>query len=322
MKTKVNNIDKQSLVMPKEDVVNHVKLSVIVPVFEKEERIKKAIMSIATQTLSEIEIIIVWKKGKDRTECVLEEFSKTDKRIKLIEQTDNGGPGEARNIGLSFSTGEYVGFVDGDDYLDANYFENLYNMGKTYNADIAFGGMTGHEWSKVEEATSFFEKYKKIINGAVFDKIFKLEVVKYIRFPLGVFYEDNPWLLEAVWRSKLLITVPGTCYHYYEWDRAGERNRKLKESIPKIAKIYVDFISSNFLNKKEESLVKEKFFECVGGELCLDPDVFPKLVNVFGRCSELENYRKKRFRKRVIRRLFHISLKNRFFNILGMTFKF
>ncbi|GEM_PF-3309537 len=298
------------------------KLSVVIPAYMKENRVAACLQSVLGQTLRDIEIIVVWRKGTDKTEEIIKSFSNS--RLRLIEQTEKTGVGGAREIGVQASTGEYIGFVDCDDTIDADFYEKLYETALSNNADIAFGGMTGHVWKESKTYTAFADKYALVTNGAVFNKIFKTDVIKNngIHFPVGVFYEDNPWLLKAIWHSGKLVTVPGTCYHYFDWDRDGNRINALKQSLPVIANLYIRFMQDHNLTEQEKSLIRAKFAPCTGGQLCLEKDVFEKLVETFGYFPELVADRRKRRWKDFKRRFLHLSFKKRQFNILGLQFKF
>ena len=112
------------------------KLSIIIPVYNVEQYLRQCIESIINQTLKDIEIICVDDCSTDNSFNVLEEYAKKDERIKIIKHDINKGLGSARNTGIKFSKGEYIGFIDSDDYISLDYFENLYNTAKKYNSDI------------------------------------------------------------------------------------------------------------------------------------------------------------------------------------------
>ena len=110
------------------------KISVIIPVYNCEKFIEKCLQSLVNQTLTDIEIILVNDGSTDNSQKIIEKFS--DTRIKLINKK-NGGQSSARNVGLDVANGEYIGFIDSDDWVDSDFFEKLYNTAKKYNADIS-----------------------------------------------------------------------------------------------------------------------------------------------------------------------------------------
>jgi len=110
-------------------------ISVIVPVFNNKKYIEHCVYSIINQSLSNIEIILVNDGSTDGSYELLERLSQSDERIKVIHKS-NGGPGSARNIGIENARGEYVSFIDSDDWVESNFLKPLYLMGVIYDADI------------------------------------------------------------------------------------------------------------------------------------------------------------------------------------------
>lgn len=117
------------------------KISVIVPVYNVEQYLDRCIESITNQTLKDIEIILVDDKSPDNSPQKCDDWAKRDKRIKVIHKSINEGLGFARNTGLKNAIGEYVTFVDSDDWIDLNMYSDLYLQCKKYNADIIYSGL-------------------------------------------------------------------------------------------------------------------------------------------------------------------------------------
>ena len=113
-----------------------IKVSVIVPVYNVELYLRECLDSIINQTLKEIEIICIDDCSSDNSYGILEEYSKKDNRIIIFRNQENMSAGPSRNIGIRVSQGEYITFVDSDDFLDKNYYELLYNTAKEYDSDI------------------------------------------------------------------------------------------------------------------------------------------------------------------------------------------
>ncbi len=112
------------------------KISIIVPVYNVENYLKKCLDSIVNQTFKDIEIILINDGSTDNSLNICKEYAKKDHRIRLINKP-NGGLSSARNVGIDLSTGEYLGFVDSDDWIALNMYEKLYNLCKIFNADIS-----------------------------------------------------------------------------------------------------------------------------------------------------------------------------------------
>ena len=114
-----------------------VKVSIIVPVYNVEKYIERCLNSLIHQTLQDIEIILVDDKSQDNSSLICDNYAKKDKRIKVIHKEKNEGLGFARNSGIEIATGEYLAFLDSDDYVDIDFYENLYNNNE--GADIIYG---------------------------------------------------------------------------------------------------------------------------------------------------------------------------------------
>ncbi len=114
----------------------NIKVSIIIPVYNVEKYLEKCIESVLIQSLREIEVFIIDDGSSDASWKIIQRFAKMDKRIVAIKQ-QNAGAAVARNQGLTRAKGEYIGFVDSDDYVDVDYFEKLYKSAKKHKADIA-----------------------------------------------------------------------------------------------------------------------------------------------------------------------------------------
>lgn len=113
-----------------------IKISVIVPVYNVENYLIQCLDSIINQTLKDIEIICVDDCSPDNSIAILEEYKNKDNRIKIVRHTVNRGLGPARTTGMKNATGEYISFVDSDDYIDRNFLFHLYSTAKKYDSDI------------------------------------------------------------------------------------------------------------------------------------------------------------------------------------------
>ncbi|MEF9892078.1 MAG: glycosyltransferase family 2 protein [Anaerorhabdus sp.] len=134
---------------------NKICISVIVPVYNVEKYLKQCLNSIITQTLKDIEIICVNDGSTDGGPAILQEYSLKDSRIKVINK-ENAGLGAARNTGFDNCSGEYVIFVDSDDFIEKSLCEKIYTIGKINSSDVIFFDV-GLYWSLSEPITDFFE---------------------------------------------------------------------------------------------------------------------------------------------------------------------
>ena len=144
------------------------KVSIIVPVYNTEKYLKQCIDSIAAQTLDGIEIIIVDDQSKQECADLCDELAKADSRIKVIHK-ENAGAGFARNAGLKVASGEYVGFVDSDDYIQPEMYESLYTAAIKNDADLAISGtcfVGGNTFSQAGERSEIhYFKEETVFDG-------------------------------------------------------------------------------------------------------------------------------------------------------------
>lgn len=110
-------------------------ISVIIPIYNVEEYLKRSIESIRNQTYKNLEIILVDDGSTDKSGVICDEYAKIDSRIKVVHKV-NGGQASAINVALDCAKGEYIGFSDPDDYINKNFYKNLYELAEKYNTDI------------------------------------------------------------------------------------------------------------------------------------------------------------------------------------------
>jgi len=173
------------------------KVSVIVPFYNVEKYIEKCLYSLVNQTLDEIEIILVNDGSKDNSYKIAKEFQeKYPSKIRYYEKT-NGGLGEARNFGINYATGEYIAFLDSDDYVETVMYEEMYNQAKKQNADMVECDFWW-EYSKKQRldiGQEYTSKNEMLIKSRVvaWNKLIKTEIYKKhpeARFSVGLRYED------------------------------------------------------------------------------------------------------------------------------------
>lgn len=206
---------------------NQVKVSIIIPVYNVEQYISQCLDSLINQTLQEIEIICINDGSKDNSLNILKDYADKDSRIKIINKK-NEGLSCARNDGLKAASGEYIGYVDSDDWVAEDFYEKLFIAAKKYNADIAAGNIVRCgklvrkyriKYEKEELLTDGLEKLKAAQipkYNYVWNKIYKREsLLKLdIPFPAGKVYEDIRWSIKVIYYLENLVTVPESNYYY------------------------------------------------------------------------------------------------------------
>lgn len=253
-----------------------IKVSVIVPFYNVEKYIERAIESVLEQSLKDIEIIIVNDGSKDNSEKLIEKYLE-DKRIIYIKQ-ENKGLGAARNTGLSTAKGEYIAFLDSDDYIDNDFYEKLYNSAIKNDADVAAASIirkreTFEKWRVHYVKNSVYTNKDDIFNAAkypeqsyVWNKIYKKSFLDRIKFKFqeGVYYEDIKAQCHILLNCGKFITVPDTNYYYMVNDgksivkskktpkKEQDRYNNQKEAITALIENGVNIDRNRYLIKKRE----------------------------------------------------------------------
>lgn len=209
--------------------MNMPKISIIIPVYNSEKYLLRCLNSIVNQTFRDIEIICIDDCSTDDSIKILKSFEQKDNRIKILYNDKNSGPSFSRNSGMSIAQGDYIGFVDSDDYIDNDFYEKLYFAAKKYDADIAACGIKRLKKNK-EKFYLKFEKeivcednFEKFILCDVPDKcyvwnrIYKLSNLKKnnILFEHDVYFEDRCFTAEVLIKLKRLVVVPNVFYNYW-----------------------------------------------------------------------------------------------------------
>ncbi len=219
-----------------------IKVSIIVPVYNTEEYLEKCLNSLVNQTLKEIEIICVNDGSTDNSGKILKEYAKQYSNIRVIEQ-QNLKQGAARNKGVNAAKGEYIGYVDSDDWVDNNYFEKLYNTAKKYDSDIALAtnirignGKTKKRLDITTEGIysslqNKFDVCKQSKNECPTNKIYRREFLNKheITWPEGVYCEDKIYTLKAVYYANSVVTVPDVNYYYYRRTNSTVKSKNSRD---------------------------------------------------------------------------------------------
>jgi glycosyltransferase involved in cell wall biosynthesis len=204
------------------------KISVIVPVYNSEKYLNKCIESIINQDEKDLEIILVDDKSKDKSLDIMESYKdKYPEQIKIVENNTNRGAGYSRNQGIDNATGEYIGFVDSDDYIEKDMYSKLFELLIQNDSDVAITAMDlrylGFKLSflgrKIELPEGTFDPRinKEIIMNerpSCCNKLFRREVIDENRFPIGMKWEDYPFTILMLALSKKISIIKDIDYHY------------------------------------------------------------------------------------------------------------
>lgn len=200
------------------------KISIIVPVYNSEKTIEKCLETLTKQTLNEIEIVVINDGSTDKSPFIIEKYvKKFPNKIKYISR-ENKGIGFTRNEGIEIASGEFLGFVDSDDFVAFDMYEKLYKKIIFENADIAICNYTMIDDNNnetrvsvnVPSATTLLEK-PEIINSidfAPWNKIYKRNLFNDIRFPEKLKYEDLNTIIKVFSKAKKIVKLDDYCYYY------------------------------------------------------------------------------------------------------------
>lgn len=203
-------------------------VSVIVPVYNVEDFLSDCIESIINQTYDNLEIILVDDGSKDSSGKICDEYQSKDERIKVIHKP-NGGLSDARNAGIEVSTGEYISFIDSDDFIDLNTYERLIPVLLNHKADILrfdykmYGGGKYQKHSPHYKAKgiTFYKGLDALkslltsqLNCSAWDKIYRKEVIGDTRFIKGRLNEDIIFLFEILQKTNVVVETNDVLYFY------------------------------------------------------------------------------------------------------------
>ena len=209
--------------------MDNVKVSVIIPIYNPGESIINSLNSVISQNLKEMEIICINDGSTDNSQNFLEEYAKRDSRLKIIKQ-ENLGAGLARNKGIETATGEYILFLDSDDWIEENTCELLYYSAKKYDSDLVlFDSLIHNDESIVEleflnedfeEKTFDYTQIKdKIFDsylGVIWNKFYKTKFLKenYIKFPNHKIFNDVEFHIKTMILAEKITYLHNIFYHY------------------------------------------------------------------------------------------------------------
>ena len=202
-------------------------ISVIIPVYDMEKYISQCLTSVINQSYKNLEIIVVNDGSKDRSSEIAKEYAQKDKRVRVYDY-ENAGVSVARNRGLELAKGEYISFVDSDDWLHPEFYKILADALETNNADIG-------------------------------------EIVMDVRFPAGIIFEDNYASGMYIIKSRTVVELKDTLYYYrrtLSGVSKGLKNHPFDVLIV-VSRLRNDLFKLGFADKRMDSLVASEVFRLI-----------------------------------------------------------
>lgn len=204
-------------------------ISVIVPIYNVEKYLARCVDSIVNQTYKNLEIILVDDGSPDSCPQMCDDYAKKDSRIKVVHKK-NGGLSDARNAGMAVAKGEYISFIDSDDYVSDDFFECLLDVMNKENSDIAECSVVKfYEDNRFDEFSDDLSVKTYDTQDAmsaliaenpfhqhVWNKLYKTELVKDIPYAVGKLNEDEFWTYQVFGRANKVSKLNKTMYYYFQ----------------------------------------------------------------------------------------------------------
>ena len=245
-------------------------ISVIVPVYNVEKYLERCVKSIQNQTYKKLEIILVDDGSPDNCGKMCDEYAESDSRIRVIHKA-NGGLSDARNVGIEASKGDYLMFIDSDDWIDEKMVEVLYHTLNQYEADIAECSyrnlyadciieetnctgnvVTGDNIFALEAMLDW-----KYFKPNAWNKLYKRSVIGDVRYPKGKLHEDEYTTYKFMYNAKKLVYID---FSFYNYDRrrtdsiTGEKFREANLDACWAFRERVDFFEQHGIKSLERKV--------------------------------------------------------------------
>ena len=339
---------------------NSIKISVIMPVYNVEEYLPKAIESVLNQTLGDFQLFLVDDGSTDKSGIICDKYESHDKRVKVLHQK-NSGAHNARNNALKLATGEYVCFFDSDDYIESNMLEDLYNLAIKYNSEIIISGFFINTYynsnnyivlnyipvttnnldienfnNKNDFRVNSYINFDKNMFYPPWNKLYKLSYIKNnnITFPI-TYRDDFPFVLNVI---KDVSNVTYTKHQYYHFirkrsdsetqkyvanlyeKREEEHNEML--SIFKYWGLENDKNSLEMISRRYIDRIIECLVNLFNSQCTLDKTNKLKLISQYINSNNFDNCIKKAKPKKLHLKIIYIILKTKSIPLVYLMSKF
>lgn len=238
------------------------KVSVIVPVYNVEKYVEKCLKSLVNQTLQDIEIIVVDDGSKDDSKKIVDRFiKKYPSKLKYLHK-ENGGLSSARNFGIPYAKGEYIAFLDSDDYVETTMYEEMYNLAKKEDADMVECDFIWEypNKQKYDYGVVYNGKKEAIEKARVvaWNKLIKREIIENekIEFPFGLRYEDVEFFYKLVPSLNKISFMKKYFIHYVQRENsiANTQNTKTKDIFKVLNNVIEFYKNKGYYDEYKEEL--------------------------------------------------------------------
>lgn len=238
------------------------KVSVIVPIYNVEKYLEKCINSLLSQTLEDIQIILVNDGSKDNSGNIAKEYEKNNKDRVIYVEKENGGLSDARNHGLKYATGDFIAFLDSDDYIEKNAYEEMYNKAIEENADYVECDFIWEFPNKIRVDKQYPYKNKKemlsFVRVVAWNKLIKRQLItdNNLEFPKGLRYEDVEFTYKLIPFINKFAYVDKPFIHYVqrEGSIANVQNERTAEIFTVLDNVIEFYKKNNIYEKYRDEL--------------------------------------------------------------------
>lgn len=204
-------------------------ISVIVPVYKVEDYLRRCVDSLVNQTYEPLEIILVDDGSPDSCGIICDELSQLHSNIRVIHK-ENGGLSSARNAGIEIAKGDYLGFVDSDDWVEPEMYETMIALAQKHDVPLVYAGRFDEHSADGRQEVGLCPPEEEVVTGeelarrifrwqnvdsAAWDKLYRRELFQEIRYPLGVIGEDVPTTYRLALLAGKAAACPKPLYHYF-----------------------------------------------------------------------------------------------------------
>lgn len=237
-------------------------VSVIVPVYNVEKYLEKCLNSLVNQTLENIEIIIVNDGTKDNSEEIIKKFMDKYPNKIIYLKKENGGLSDARNFGIPYAKGEYIAFLDSDDYVEKNIYKEMYDLAKKENSDMVECDFIWEYPNKIREDIGQVYNGKKEmlekVRVVAWNKLIKRSILEktQIQFPKGLRYEDVEFTYKLIPHLNKVSFLKKPYIHYIQRENSisNSQNERTKEIFTVLDNVIDYYKKNNFYDEYKDEL--------------------------------------------------------------------
>lgn len=306
------------------------KVSIIVPVYNVEPYLDKCLKSLVNQTLNDKEIIVVNDGTTDNCQKIIDKYTKKYPYIKSYIK-ENGGLSSARNYGIKLASGQYLAFVDSDDYVEKDMYKEMYELAMENDYDMVVCDLNYVYPSKIIRAssnvkTSTEDIQKNMLNiyPAVWNKIYKRSLVSNIYFKEGIWFEDVEYLYRVLPKIKNIGVIHKPFYQYLQREGSITKKRDLRIYN------YIDNMNGLITYYKENNLYEKYYKELeyvyvryiyatfIKQAVCFDKEEYKKAVDlaISNVSNNFLNYRKNKYFYQSIKGIYLLTFNKLYANII------